>query len=142
MKGSCLCGEVRFELSLRRLGMFQCHCELCRKQGGTASSCGAVVEQQSFHWLSGEHSIGKWEKNSGFTSHFCRQCGSSVPNQFRDSSLYWIPAGLLDGSNITTVANLFVCEKAEWSNVVSTANAYQTKPGVESLIPLLLKENR
>lgn len=142
MKGACLCGEVRFELSLERLGMFQCHCELCRKQAGTASSCGAVVDHQSFHWLSGQQSIGKWEKSSGFSSHFCTKCGSPVPNQFRGSGLYWVPVGLLDGSNITTVANLFVCDKASWSNVDSAANSYQTKPSVETLIPLLLGENR
>ncbi|MFC3852239.1 GFA family protein [Salinispirillum marinum] len=122
--------------------MFQCHCELCRKQTGTSSSSGAVVEQRNFQWLSGEHSIGKWEKSTGFTSHFCNYCGSTVPNQFRGSDLYWIPVGLLDGKDIVTVANLFECEKADWSNINSTVNSYQTKPEVESLIPLLLRENR
>ncbi|TGN39113.1 GFA family protein [Marinobacter confluentis] len=141
MKGSCLCGDVRFEVSLERLGMFQCHCQLCRKQAGTASSCGAIVETCDFHWLSGESRIGKWEKESGFSSHFCKRCGSSVPNQFRDSGLYWIPVGLLDDSTMVTVANLFVDEKVSWSNVDSSVNPHQTKPRVDSLIRSVLKEN-
>ncbi|WP_460237447.1 GFA family protein [Aurantivibrio plasticivorans] len=141
MKGSCLCGEVQFELNLDNINMYQCHCEQCRKQTGTASSCGAVVKEESFSWLSGESCVSKWEKSTGFTSHFCNVCGSSVPNKFRGNPFYWVPVGALDSENIATVANLFLCEKANWSNVISSENSYETKPSIESLVSMLVNNN-
>ncbi|AWB65381.1 hypothetical protein C2869_02515 [Saccharobesus litoralis] len=141
MKGACLCGDVQFELSLTSINMYQCHCEQCRKQTGTASSCGTVVTEDSFHWLCGEQKISQWHKSTGFTSHFCQTCGSSVPNKFRGHPFYWVPVGSLDHPNVTTVANLFLCEKVEWSNVNSADNAYDTKPSIESLMDILIADN-
>lgn len=62
MKGACLFGAVEFELNKDLVNMYQCHCEQCRKQTGTASSCGTVVEVALFNWLSGEKDIGSWGK--------------------------------------------------------------------------------
>lgn len=137
MKGSCLCGDVRYEVFVDQLKMYQCHCDLCRKQSGTASSCGAVVAASQFRWLSGEEQIHKWEKETGFTSHFCAQCGSSVPNAFKGRPFYWVPVGALEGDHIDTVVNLFVSEKPGWSNVDSSQNPYESRPEVEELLRLL-----
>ena len=34
LRGSCLCGRVRFEVTAPFPKLYQCHCSLCRKQGG------------------------------------------------------------------------------------------------------------
>jgi hypothetical protein len=141
MNGSCLCGSVKFEINTEILRMYQCHCEQCRKQTGTGSSCGSVVTNDRFVWISGETKIKKWEKDSGFTSHFCSNCGSSVPNKFRGQELYWIPVGLVEGNKVETVANIFSCEKASWSNVSSQVNSYATKPDIELMVKLLCDES-
>lgn len=138
MKGSCLCGEVRFSLSLSQLNIYQCHCQQCRKQTGTASSCGGVVKAEDFIWLVGESSINKWQKSSGFSAHFCVNCGSSMPNKFRGIPYYWVPAGVLESDNINTVANIFVKEKVNWSNVNAALCAYQEKPAICELIQMLV----
>jgi hypothetical protein len=36
-QGSCLCGEVRFEIEGEFERFFLCHCEYCRKDTGSAS---------------------------------------------------------------------------------------------------------
>ncbi|WP_370977936.1 GFA family protein [Agaribacterium sp. ZY112] len=136
MKGSCLCGDVKFELNLEEFKIYQCHCNLCRKQTGTASSCGGVVKEENFAWLGGQKSISKWQKESGFTSHFCSNCGSSVPNKFRGKPYYWVPAGALESGRIVTAVNIFVEEKAAWSNVNSDQGAYEGRPSVERMIEL------
>lgn len=141
MIGSCLCGSVKFEVKLDRLKIYQCHCSLCRKQTGTASSCGTVISTEKFEWLSGEGNVSKWVKDTGFTSHFCITCGSSVPNKFRGSPFYWVPAGLMDSQNIEVAANIFVCEAAKWSQVSTGVNPYETKPEIENLIELLNGNN-
>lgn len=137
MKGSCLCGTIEFELLNNRIKIYQCHCDLCRKQTGTASSCGSVIPEKSFKWLSGLSAITKWEKESGFTSHFCSKCGSPVPNKFRDNPFYWVPVGTVDSENIEVVANIFVGEKTKWSNVSSSVNSFDGRPKVEELVKLL-----
>ncbi len=137
MKGSCLCGTVQFKINLEKLKIYQCHCEQCRKQSGTASSCGSVVDSSKFAWLSGLESISKWVKPTGFTSHFCSTCGSPVPNEFREMPYYWIPAGLLDSDEIEIVANLYVCESTPWGSVSTDVNPFETKPDLNALVTLL-----
>ena len=137
MLGKCLCGTIKFQLNIERLKIYQCHCEQCRKQTGTASSCGAAIKYEYFKWLSDTSHISTWQKDSGFTSHFCSVCGSSVPNLFKGNPFYWVPAGLIENDEIETVANLFVCEKAPWSNLDSQVNPHDKKPKIEELIGLL-----
>lgn len=141
MNGSCLCGSIKFEINTDTLRMYQCHCEQCRKQTGTASSCGSVVTEGKFAWLCGETKVKRWTKNSGFTSHFCSNCGSSVPNKFRGQPYYWVPVGLVESDKIETVANIYTCEKVSWSNVSSLVNSYETKPDIESMVKLLCEQN-
>jgi len=137
MLGSCLCGTVKFKLQIDKLTFYQCHCEQCRKQSGTASSCGSVVKSENFEWLSNTDSISTWEKDSGFTSHFCSTCGSSVPNQFRAHPFYWIPVGLVEDGEHEIVANIFTCEKAIWSHVDSQINPYPKRPEIQELLEML-----
>lgn len=141
MKGSCLCGEIVFELDVEKLKIYQCHCEQCRKQSGTASSCCSVVETNRFSWLSGQSNISKWVKGSGFTSHFCSICGSPVPNEFRGMPYTWIPVGLIEAGEIEIVANLYVCEAVRWGSVSTDVNPYETKPDLDSLINILSEFN-
>ena len=36
IRGSCLCGAVRYEVRGEAISTFHCHCEICRKQHGAA----------------------------------------------------------------------------------------------------------
>ena len=132
-----MCGTVEFDIAVKTLKLYQCHCEQCRKQSGTASSCGSVVKSDQFSWLSGQNNISKWVKDTGFTSHFCSTCGSPVPNAFRGMPYYWLPVGLLETDNAEIVANLFVCEAVTWGSVSAEKNPFETKPELEALIRLL-----
>jgi len=142
MIGNCLCASVKFELSIEKLKIYQCHCSLCRRQTGTASSCGAIIKSDKFTWLAGNKNISTWKTEAGFTSHFCSSCGSSVPNRFMGRNLYWVPAGLIEDANIETIANIFVKDKLNWSNVDSHINQYNDRPDVDKLIDLLCDEGR
>jgi hypothetical protein len=54
MRGSCLCGEVRFEISGDLPNFYQCHCKLCRKRGGSASNSATIVDAAAMRWIAGE----------------------------------------------------------------------------------------
>ena len=43
LKGSCLCGQVRFEVTEQPVGASYCHCTRCQKRTGTASSAQARI---------------------------------------------------------------------------------------------------
>ncbi|KAI1185037.1 Mss4-like protein [Nemania serpens] len=49
MKGSCMCGAVKFELTGEPLGTLICHCVPCRKCAGANGSTNLVVDPKDFH---------------------------------------------------------------------------------------------
>lgn len=53
IRGECLCGRVRFELSGYREGVHICHCSVCRKITGAAHSATLIADHQGFRWISG-----------------------------------------------------------------------------------------
>jgi hypothetical protein len=54
VRGSCLCGTVRFEFSEHRDGVHMCHCSVCRKISGAAHSAVVLAQRETFRWLSGK----------------------------------------------------------------------------------------
>jgi hypothetical protein len=118
--------------------LYQCHCSLCRKQGGSASNTGLVVAADRFRWLDGEQAIGRWQRATGFRSYFCKTCGSTVPNALRDTGYVWVPAGALDEDGPLRIgAQLFLGSKAAWDEPRSDGPQYDTAPALEAFIAIL-----
>ena len=101
IRGSCLCGGVRFEIE-RAVGPFElCHCSRCRKVSGSAFFAGVGVNSEDLLMLEGRELIQSYEaplleRRPLYRTHFCRRCGSPVPNPDPDGSWFEIPAGLLE----------------------------------------------
>lgn len=139
-KGSCLCGAVEFTVQGLSGNIYQCHCSLCRKQGGSASNTGTVVPHDQLTWLKGKENIKTWVKETGFKSCFCGTCGSLVPNQLRGMDYYWIPVGTLETDAFKIVANLYLEHKASWGVVSPDGDRFATMPEVKEFITLLGNE--
>ena len=82
LKGSCLCGAVRFEVRGALHPPDACHCSQCRKQSGhfwastdVARSDVAVTGAENLTWFQSSEKIRRG---------FCSTCGSS---------LFWDPIG-------------------------------------------------
>jgi len=119
MFGSCLCGEVQFELSCKAKDLYQCHCSICRKITGSSASTTVVVTGNYFQWLAGEDKAIMYIHTNGRRVVFCPKCSSSLPDPNPNKSLYSIPAGLLqEHENMEVKAHIFVGHKAHW-NIVS-----------------------
>ena len=52
-KGSCLCGEVTFEIEGDFDNFYLCHCERCRKDTGSAHAANLFSSTAKLKWLSG-----------------------------------------------------------------------------------------
>ena len=138
MHGECLCGQVKFEILGSIPKLYQCHCSLCRKQGGSSSNAATIVAAENFRWLRGEEIISSWVKDTGFRSDFCSKCGSPVPNPLRNLPYVWVPAGLLDANaQLEICAHLSIASKAVWDTIASPGLKYETVPELSRLLELL-----
>jgi hypothetical protein len=54
MRGSCLCGSIKYQINGRLFDALNCHCTMCRKAHGAAFRSRATVKAVDFEWLQGE----------------------------------------------------------------------------------------
>ena len=122
IRGSCLCGGIRFEYGRAVTQVGMCHCSQCRKVSGTASNAVIVVQEAELRWLAGEELRHTFSKPSGWRSTFCRVCGSPVPQTLPRAAAYWVPAGLLDDDpGLRIGGHIYVGSKAPWDEIAETA---------------------
>lgn len=116
-KGSCLCGEVSYEIE-GPFKIFQyCHCSRCRKFTGSAHSANLFVPPERFRWTAGEEFIGRYEPKAAkyFATTFCKQCGSSLPWEAQQGKTIVVTAGTLnDDPEIKPMWNVFWRSSAPW----------------------------
>ena len=126
IRGSCLCGGVRFELAGKVSGIGQCHCSLCRKASGTGSNAVLLTAARNFRWASGEDLAQTWERPGGWGHTFCRVCGSPVPRLHPSGKVLFVPAGVLDDDPGTRVEqHIYVGSKAAWDEISAGAAQYE-----------------
>jgi hypothetical protein len=129
IRGSCLCGEVRFEYSRAVTHVGMCHCSLCRKVSGTASNATIVVPEADFKWISGEELRRVYTKPTGWKTTFCEKCGSPLPQTIRGAAAFWIPAGLLDDDpGLAIGGHIWVGSKAGWDEIAGDAPRFEEGP--------------
>jgi hypothetical protein len=98
ISGSCLCGEVRFEIKPPLSGFRYCHCSRCRKATGGAHAANIFLPESQFAWLAGEALIRRFDLPGAkrFAVCFCMQCGTRVPHKIVGTENVLVPAGILD----------------------------------------------
>jgi len=120
IRGSCLCGGVKFEIA-RAAGPFElCHCNRCRKASGSAFVSGLTVKREDFSLVQGRELIRTYEAPilrgpPAYRTCFCGICGCPVPNV--ESELPWleVPAGSLDDDpELRPDKHIFVEHKSPW----------------------------
>jgi hypothetical protein len=130
-EGSCLCGEVKYQIT-GNLGIFQyCHCSRCRKFTGSAHAANIIVAPDQFAWLSGEDNVGRYEvaKANHFATSFCKKCGSSLPWLAKSGKAVIVPAGSLDDHpGIEPMQNIFYGSKADWYEDASELPQHEKFP--------------
>ena len=129
VRGSCLCGSVRFEYSHAVTQVGMCHCSQCRKVSGTASNAVIVVPEADFSWLSGAELRRVYTRPSGWKTTFCERCGSPLPQSLRGSAAYWVPAGLLDDDpGLRIGGHIYVGSKAPCDVIADGSPQFENGP--------------
>ncbi|HZR02019.1 MAG TPA: GFA family protein [Burkholderiales bacterium] len=126
ISGSCLCGNVRYEISGPLSGITHCHCSQCRKTHGAAFASYADVKRGDFKFVSGERNVASFSSSPDVLRTFCKRCGS--PLQFirlsRPETLS-IAVGTLDSDpGVRPVHHIFVGFKAPWYEITDNLPQY------------------
>lgn len=130
LRGSCLCGGVRYEITGPLKGALNCHCSMCRKAHGAAFRSRAGVKPADFRWVQGEELVTYYESSPGNHRGFCRVCGSPLLSRFDfDPSWYGLPLGALDDDpGIKPLLHVFVAFKAPWFEIGDELPRFQELP--------------
>lgn len=86
LRGSCLCGAVRYEISGPLSGALNCHCTMCRKAHGAAFRSRARVKATDFRWICGEELVAYYASSPGNHRGFCGVCGAPLLSRFDQQS--------------------------------------------------------
>lgn len=130
LRGSCLCGSVRYEISGPLSGALNCHCSTCRKAHGAAFRSRARVNAKDFNWVQGEEFVTYFESSPSNYRGFCRVCGSPVLSKSdNDTSAYGLPLGALDDDpGVKPQLHIFVGSKAPWHEITDNLPQFQEYP--------------
>ena len=127
-KGSCLCGEIQYELHGEFDSFFLCHCKYCQKDSGSAHGANLFSKKAQLIWTSGEENVTTFNlPNSRHNKSFCKNCGSPMPIIHKD--LLAVPAGSIDGDfSMKPTAHIFVASKACWEDQLNDLKKFETFP--------------
>lgn len=115
IRGSCLCGQVRFVLTGRPQLINHCHCSMCRKAHGAAFGSFMHADGAGFRWLVGAELVRRYPSSPGNERSFCGVCGSRLPVLEDEGRHVIIPAGLLDEDpGVRPVVHIHMGSKAPW----------------------------
>ena len=126
VRGSCLCGVVRFEVEKPFLRANHCHCSRCRKHSGTTGCLQTRVWKQQFELLSGADRIEVYGRGGGAVKAFCRTCGSSLfGGDWPDGKQVSIRLGAFDDDpGIAPQFHTHVDDRAAWDEIVDDLPRY------------------
>jgi hypothetical protein len=132
LRGSCLCGDVVFEVSGDRQGVVMCHCSRCRKGRSAAHGANFFLTSAEIEWIRGRDQVRNFKVPDAetFTNSFCGRCGSILPRDPGDGGLLGVPAGSLDTDpGLGGRLHIFVGSKAPWIEITDDLPQLAGRPG-------------
>lgn len=116
IRGSCLCGQVKYELRGQPQVMYYCHCSMCRKATGSSFATNMLVREEDFVVTAGSSLIKAFQSSPGENRHFCSECGSPIYSkaQAREGTISVRCGTLDDDPGLRPSEHLYVASKATW----------------------------
>jgi hypothetical protein len=116
LKGSCLCGAIRYRITGPVFRMSHCHCSMCRKGHGAAFGTYLNTAPEHFEFERGEENVGRYTSSPGVIRSFCTVCGSTLQwYETRPGAAIGIAAGTLDDDpGLRADKHIYVASKAPW----------------------------
>lgn len=118
LNGSCLCGDVAYEITGDIRAFYHCHCRRCRKISGTGHASNLLVNPGELTWTRGAERLVRFDVPDAkrFASVFCKRCGSHLPRVSPGTRFIVVPAGSLDHEPpVHPEARIFGGSRTDWS---------------------------
>ena len=132
IKGSCLCGQIRYSAKVEPALVGVCHCKNCQKQSGTAFSVLVAVPKSSLS-IQGRLKTFKDVGDSGqpVLRNFCPECGSPITSDVAVMpELVFIKAGTLDDTSWLDPKMHVYCDSAQrWIPLPEGSQTFAKMPG-------------
>ena len=130
LKGSCLCGDITYEIVGPVGKSLYCHCSMCRKWHGSAFRTRLAVPKSSFRIIRGKELLVEYRSSADTIRRFCRVCGSSMMNSWDpEPNNYGLAMGtLVDDPGVRPSCHVFVGSKAPWYEITDSLPQYQEFP--------------
>jgi len=128
IKGGCLCGRVRYQITGPLFTADHCHCSMCRRQHGAAFSTYADFNPGDFKWIAGVDHVKVYENLSGAGWCFCSECGSSLAGT-ENGMITTVTLGTVEGDpGIKPESHIFVASKAQWYEINDDLPQFEERP--------------
>ena len=125
IKGSCLCGKVKYQISGRVGDIVHCHCKICRKAHAAAFSSVASVRDCDFKLFS-EVPLAQFESSAGKFRHFCSHCGTHIYAKRVGTEHIILRLGSLDDDpDAQEKRHIWVSQKASWYSIKGELPEFQ-----------------
>jgi hypothetical protein len=120
--GGCLCGAVRYTISVPVSNLRACHCLNCQKHSGAAGTVNAIVPTESFKITMGEtkcYNDSATKSGRTLSRHFCPNCGSPLySHRNPNPGFVVVRAGSLDDSSgMRIAANIWTATARPWAHI-------------------------
>ncbi len=134
LNGSCLCGDVRYEIDGKLGPAGYCHCAQCRRASGSAFAANAPVRTKYFRLLAGKERIREYESSPGKFRAFCSRCGSPMySRRTSEPELVRIRLGSIDGDpGRRPLAHVWVGSKAPWFVITDDLPQFDAAPPADA----------
>jgi hypothetical protein len=132
LRGSCLCGGVKFELTEAPETLRYCHCESCKKLSGGAATVNGRVPSTAIRILEGEDLLQTFQPAEGSAKTFCLACGSNLfGGGWPESQTASVRATTFDDPfEARPSAHIFVASVAAWETLPEDGlERHDTTPG-------------
>ncbi len=132
VRGSCLCGAVRYQMQPPYRFFQYCHCSRCRKRCGSAFAANILIDADRFSYTEGQNLVNRYEVPGArhFSTCFCGQCGASLPWHTKDGLRVLVPAGTLDSDPFAgPERNIYWGSRASWYEHTDQLPCFDTLPG-------------
>ena len=114
--GSCLCGDVRFEVSGELPAPDACHCTQCRKHSGHVFASTDI--RRSDIIIQGEEHVSWFRSSEKVRRGFCSRCGSSLFFDPLKHDWIGVAMGAFDSPTDARLGvHIFVSEKGDYYEI-------------------------
>ncbi|MGH8178078.1 MAG: GFA family protein [Steroidobacter sp.] len=140
LQGSCLCGDVAFEVDETPRRMVNCHCSRCRRSRGGAHGTSVFVNMDKLRWVRGAGQVKTFRMPDAFlfAISFCERCGGLMPAAFERIGKYIVPVGALDTPlDLKPSLHIYVGSKAPWFEITDDLPQFEAMPPRERIAELL-----